>query len=131
VDTSLSFANVFKWLNDPANWQGPDGVVARIGEQVYYAIIAVVIAVVIAIPLGLVIGHTGRGVVVVAGMANALRAIPTFGLLIYLVVLISPMIHSRGDLPYLLPTEIVLVLLAIPPILTSTYAGVQNVDPEV
>ena len=131
MDTSLSFANVLRWLNDPANWQGPDGVIARIGEQVYYAIIAVVIAVVIAIPLGLVIGHTGRGVVVVAGMANALRAIPTFGLLIYLVVLISPKIHSRGDLPYLLPTEIVLVLLAIPPILTSTYAGVQNVDPEV
>jgi osmoprotectant transport system permease protein len=129
VDTSLSFANVLEWLNDPANWQGADGIIARLGEQVYYAIIAVVIAVVIAIPLGLVIGHTGRGVVVVAGMANALRAIPTFGLLIYLVVLISPKIHSKGDLPYLLPTEIVLVLLAIPPILTSTYAGVQNVDP--
>jgi osmoprotectant transport system permease protein len=90
VDTSLSFANVLKWLNDPANWQGADGVIARLGQQVYYAIIAVAIAVVIAIPLGLVIGHTGRGVVVVAGMANALRAIPTFGLLIYLVVLISP-----------------------------------------
>jgi osmoprotectant transport system permease protein len=131
VDTSLSFANVLKWLNDPANWQGADGIITRIGEQVYYAIIAVVIAVVIAIPLGLVIGHTGRGVVVVAGTANALRAIPTFGLLIYLVVLISPRIHSKGELPYLLPTEIVLVLLAIPPILTSTYAGVQNVDPAV
>jgi len=131
VDTSLSFANVIKWLNDPANWQGADGVIARLGQQVYYAIIAVAIAVVIAIPLGLVIGHTGRGVVVVAGMANALRAIPTFGLLIYLVVLISPKIHSRGDLPYLLPTEIVLVLLAIPPILTSTYSGVQNVDLDV
>ena len=128
MDTSLSFANVLEWLNDPANWQGADGIIARLGQQVYYAVIAVVIAVVIAIPLGLVIGHTGRGVVVVAGMANALRAIPTFGLLIYLVVLISPKIHSKGDLPYLLPTEIVLVLLAIPPILTSTYAGVQNVD---
>jgi osmoprotectant transport system permease protein len=131
VDTSLSFANVLTWLNDPANWQGPDGVPARLGEQVYYAIIAVIIATAIAIPIGLVIGHTGRGVAVVAGMANALRAIPTFGLLIYLVVLISPRIHSKGDLPYLLPTEIVLVLLAIPPILTNTYAGVQNVDPAV
>jgi len=57
--------------------------------------------------------------------------IPTFGLLIYLVVLISPKIHSKGELPYLLPTEIVLVLLAIPPILTSTYSGVQNVDLDV
>ena len=37
---------------------------------------------------------------------------------------------DRGRLPYFVPVEIVLVLLAIPPILTNTYAGVQNVDPE-
>jgi osmoprotectant transport system permease protein len=29
------------------------------------------------------------------------------------------------------PVEIVLLILAIPPILTNTYAGVQNVDPAV
>ena len=29
----------------------------------------------------------------------------------------------------MIPTEIVLVLLAVPPILSNTYAGVQNVDP--
>ena len=51
MDTSLSFANVLEWLNDPANWQGADGIIARLGQRVYYAVIAVVIAVVIAIPL--------------------------------------------------------------------------------
>ena len=30
-----------------------------------------------------------------------------------------------------MPTEIVLVVLAVPPILSNTYAGVQNVDPAV
>jgi osmoprotectant transport system permease protein len=125
----LDFGRVWIWLNDPANWQGSDGVLARLGEHVYYSVIAVAIAAVIAIPLGLLIGHTGRGVVVVAGLANAFRAIPTFGLLVLLVVLLSPHIHSRGELPYLVPTEIVLVLLAIPAMLTNTYAGVQNVDP--
>ncbi len=89
------------------------------------------IAIVIALPLGLLIGHTGRGVVAVAGTANALRAIPTFGLVVLLVVLISPHVHSSGSLPYLIPAEIVLVLLALPPIIGNTYAGVQNIDPAV
>ena len=31
---------------------------------------------------------------------------------------------------YVLPTIIVLVLLAVPPILTGTYAGIQNADPD-
>ena len=38
-------------------------------------------------------------------------------------------LHGKGDAAYLIPTEIVLVLLAIPSILSNTYAGVQNVDP--
>jgi osmoprotectant transport system permease protein len=81
------------------------------------------------LPIGLLIGHTGRGTGVVAGMANSLRALPTIGLLIFFVVLISPHIQGKGDAAYLIPTEIVLVLLAIPSILSNTYAGVQNVDP--
>jgi osmoprotectant transport system permease protein len=32
---------------------------------------------------------------------------------------------------YIIPVEIVLTLLAIPPILSNTYAGVQNIDPAV
>jgi osmoprotectant transport system permease protein len=31
---------------------------------------------------------------------------------------------------YVLPTIVVLVLLAVPPILTGTYAGIQNADPD-
>jgi osmoprotectant transport system permease protein len=68
-----------------------------------------------------------------------LRAVPTLGLVILLSTWLSPKIHStseikylidRGGLPYFVPAVIVLVLLALPPILTNTYAGVQNVDPE-
>ena len=44
------------------------------------------IALVIALPLGLYIGHTGQGASFVVGSANAVRALPTVGLL-YLVVL--------------------------------------------
>jgi osmoprotectant transport system permease protein len=86
----------------------------------------VLIALVIALPLGLLIGHTGKGTALVTA-ANTLRALPTVGVLVLLTVMISPHFHGRTDVGYVLPTEIVLVLLAIPPILSNTYAGVQNV----
>jgi osmoprotectant transport system permease protein len=126
------------WLNDPANWSGPDGVLVHLRQHVVYTAVAVLIALAIALPLGLLIGHTGRGVFLVAGLTNGLRAIPTLGLLTFLVVWASPKIHlagaipgivPRGALPYVVPVEIALVVLAIPPILTNAYAGVQNVDP--
>ena len=62
---------------------------------------------------------------------NALRALPTVGMLVLLVVIIAPHFYGRTNNGYLIPTEIVLVLLAVPPILSNTYAGVQNVDPAV
>lgn len=120
---------IWQFLSDPANWQGADGIPIRIVEHLQYSAIAVVIGLVIALPLGLYVGHTGRGTTVVAGVANSLRALPTIGLLIFFVVLISPHISGKGDAAYLVPSEIVLVLLAVPPILSNTYAGVQNVDP--
>ncbi|WP_353648375.1 ABC transporter permease [Nakamurella sp. A5-74] len=128
------------WFNDPDNWTGPQGLLARIVEHLEYTAIVLVIAVLIALPLGLLIGHTGRGVVLAVGLANAFRAIPTLGLVILLVGWLRPLIEFKGAVPGLLqkgafpffvPVMIVLVLLALPPILTSTYAGVKNVDPAV
>ena len=63
-----------------------------------------------------------------AGFANALRALPSLGLLVLLFLIISPVV--TGKLVYVLPTIIVLVLLAVPPILTGTYAGIQTADPD-
>ena len=138
ADSGLSLSRVPAWLNDPSNWWGSDGLVARIREHLLYTAVAVVIALIIALPLGLLIGHTGRGVVVVAGLANGLRAVPALGFVVLLIVFLVPKIHyhaaiggivPRGALPYIIPVEVVLIVLAIPPILTNTYAGVQNVDP--
>ncbi|MDX6255555.1 MAG: osmoprotectant transport system permease protein [Frankiales bacterium] len=128
------------WLGDSANWSGINGVPTLVRQQLTYTALAVVIALVIALPLGLWIGHTGRGVAAIGGVANAVRAVPVLGLLLFLVVWLSPKIHhtaavtglvQRGGFPYFVPLVIVLVVLAIPPILTNSYAGVQNVDPEV
>ena len=134
----LSLSRVPLWLNDPSNWWGSEGLVARIREHLIYTAVAVLIALLIALPLGLLIGHTGRGVVIVAGLANGLRAVPALGFVVLLIVFLVPKIQyhgaigglvPRGALPYIIPVEIVLIILAIPPILTNTYAGVQNVDP--
>jgi osmoprotectant transport system permease protein len=128
------------WLTTASHWTGPHGLLVSLGEHVVYTLIAVLVAVVIAVPVGLVLGHTGRGSFAVAGLANGFRAVPAFGLMILLYVLVSPRINfhgsigwlvPRGALGSLVPVEAVLVILAIPPILTNTYAGVRDVDPAV
>jgi osmoprotectant transport system permease protein len=109
----------FGWLTDPVNWSGPDGIPQRLVEHVGYTALTLLIALIIAVPLGAWIGHTGRGGFLVVGLANGLRALPTLGLLVLLVGAIG--IGLIGPL-------IALVVLAVPPILAGTYAGVRNVD---
>jgi len=127
--------NVLKWLNDPAHWRDRpyasfEGIPSEITAHLRFSAIALGIALVIAVPAGLAIGHSGRFAPVVS-VVNAVRAIPTVGLLVLLAVLIAPHFYGRTDLGYLLPTEIVLVLIAIPAILANTYAGIDNVEPAI
>jgi len=114
------------WLTDSAHWSGYDGVLRRLVEHVEYSAVAVFIAAIIAIPLGLYVGHTGRGRFVVVNAAGAARAIPSLGLLFIAVMWVGP--RLTGDAAFVVPCEIVLVVLAIPPILAGTYSGVQEVD---
>lgn len=111
--------NYFGWLFDPAHWTGQGGVLERLLQHVGYTALTMVIALVLAIPLGAWIGHTGRGGFLVVGLANGLRALPTLGLLVLLVGALG--IGLIGPL-------VALVVLAVPPILAGTYAGVRNVD---
>ena len=85
------------------------------------------IAAVIAIPIGLAIGHTGRGRFFVVNLAGAARAIPSLGLLYLMVLWLFPKLS--GDSAFLVPSLIVLVVLAIPPMMSGAYAGVDEVDP--
>jgi len=122
-------ASILAWFGDPQHWQGPDGIPTLLLQHISYSAIALLFACTIAIPIGLYVGHTRKGVVVVAGMANALRALPSLGLIVLLVILFGPVFVS--DLAFLVPSLIVLVLLAVPPIMTATYAGIAAVDPSV
>ncbi|HEY5249006.1 MAG TPA: ABC transporter permease [Dermatophilaceae bacterium] len=119
---------IFAWLADSAHWQGSDGILARLIEHLAYSLTAVIIAALIAIPLGLYIGHTGRGRFFVVNLTGAARAIPSLGLLFLAVLWIGP--KFSGDVAFLAPAGLVLVVLAIPPILSGAYAGVEGVDPQ-
>ena len=114
------------WLTDPAHWTGPNGIPQRVLEHLIYSGISLVIAALIAIPLGVMVGHSGRGKWTVS-LANSLRAVPSLGLLFAVALWLGPKIAS--SLAYVIPSVIVLVLLAVPPILSGTYAGIQGVDP--
>lgn len=119
-------ATILEWLTSSASWSGSDGILARLLEHIGYTLIVLVIAAAIAIPLGLWIGHSGRGRWLVTA-ANALRAVPTLGLLFALTLVLLP--RLPGDAAFLVPSVIVLVLLAVPAILSGTYAGVESVSP--
>jgi osmoprotectant transport system permease protein len=114
--------NVFSYLGDPAHWTGAQGIPQRLVEHLGYTALTLLIALVIAIPIGAWIGHTGRGGFLVVGLANGLRALPTLGLLVLIV--------GATGLGLLGPIT-ALVILAVPPILAGTYAGVRNVDAAV
>ena len=113
--------SLFDYLLDPTNWAGNDGIWARLGEHLLFTALAVGVAAVIAIPLGILIGHTGRGNFAVIGVSNAARSIPTLGLLVLMVLLLG-----TGRLGVSIP----LIILALPPILTATAAGVRGADPD-
>lgn len=111
--------DIWAYLTSAANWQGGDGFAVRILEHLQYVGGALLVAFLIAFPLGLLIGHTNRGVAVAVNAVNASRSLPSLGVLT-LVVLIS----GLGRAPVL----IALTVLAIPPILNATYAGIHGVD---
>ena len=115
------------FLTDPAHWTGSDGIPTRILEHLVLAFEALLLAALIAVPLGLWVGHTGRGRFVAVNLAGAARALPSLGLLFLVWLWLSGTL--QGDASYVVPTLVVLVILAVPPILSGVYAGVEGVDP--
>ena len=89
---------------------------ARVLEHLGYSVLALAIAAAIAFPVGVWIGHTGRGRRVVVALSSALRALPTLGLLTFLAIVLDIRLREA-----LIPTVMVLVILAIPPLLAGTY----------
>ena len=116
------------WLSVAGHWTGPDGMVTRLLEHLALSGACIVLAVAVALPVGLAIGHTGRGASAVIGVANIGRALPTLGILGIILPLTASIRPYGFDI---IPSVIALVALAIPPIVTNTYAGLREVDADV
>ena len=119
-------SQAWTWLASADSWSGDGGIGARILEHLGYSLLATVIAAVIGVALGVVVGHTGRGQGAVLGASGILRAMPSLGLLTFLALIIP----AGVTLP-LIPSTIVLVILAVPPILAATASGFRSIDRSV
>ncbi|NJP68207.1 ABC transporter permease subunit [Streptomyces spiramenti] len=131
-----AFLDAWTWLTTADHWAGPGGIWTRLGEHLYLTGVSMVIACVLTLPLALWLGHTpvasgggGRGKrlgsAVAVNITNAGRAVPTFAVLV--VLMLTPL----GEGGVTTPTVIALVLFALPPLLTNAYVGAAEADPDV
>ena len=118
------FADAFAWLFSPDRWVGPYALPILFGQHIYYTVVSVLIAALIALPLGWLIGHTGRGREIAVGISGAARAIPSFGLMVLLVLLLGVLRVPEAAI-------ITFVLLAIPSLLAGAYTGLEAIDGRV
>jgi osmoprotectant transport system permease protein len=120
------FVEVSRWFGQGAHWKGAHGVPVRVVEHLELSGASVGLALLVAIPIGLWIGHVRRGEFFAVSVANLGRAIPSFAILsIVFQVMVT---YFKAAAFGFWPTVIALTLLAIPPILTNAYVGVQGVD---
>jgi osmoprotectant transport system permease protein len=82
----------------------------------------VLAAILVAVPASLALGHRRRFGALAINISNVGRAIPSFAVLVLSVYLIG--IGAK-------PAFICLFLLAIPPLVTNSYVGMADVDPEI
>lgn len=118
------FLDAFRWIFSPERLVGTDSLPLMLGQHLYYTVVAVAIAAVIAVPAGWLIGHTGRGREIAVAVSGAARAVPSFGLLILLVLVLGVTRKPEAAI-------ITFVLLAIPPLLAGAYSGIEAIDRRV
>ncbi|MFF0221385.1 ABC transporter permease [Streptomyces sp. NPDC004629] len=109
------------WLADPTHWTGEDGIRHRLLQHLVLTVVCLGVSCAVALPVALVLGHLGKGGVLAVNISNVGRAVPTFAVLVLL--LLTP-VGRWGEGP----TVVALVLFAVPPLLTNAYVGVREVD---
>jgi osmoprotectant transport system permease protein len=117
-------AQVVRWFTAPEQWTGRDSIPVHLVGHLALSGWAMLGGLLIALPIGIAIGHTGRGAFMAIGLSNVGRAVPSLAIL----GIVFP-ISLRLNLGFgFVPTLIALIALAIPPIVTNTYAALREVD---
>ncbi|MCN9242205.1 ABC transporter permease [Streptomyces sp. RY43-2] len=116
-----TLVDAWAWLGDPAHWAGDDGIRHRLLQHLALTVVCLALSCAIALPVALVLGHLGKGGALAVNLSNAGRAVPTFAVLVLL--LLTPLGRWGEG-----PTVVALVLFAVPPLLTNAYVGMREVD---
>ncbi|MEU2777550.1 ABC transporter permease [Streptomyces sp. NPDC007162] len=116
-----TLTDAWAWLTDAAHWAGADGIGNRLLQHLVLTVVCLVVSCLVALPVALVLGHLGRGGALAVNISNVGRAVPTFAVLVLL--LLTP-VGRWGEGP----TVVALVLFAVPPLLTNAYVGMREVD---
>lgn len=126
----IPFLKALAWLFDPANYQPgkftPFPIQDRLIEHLAYTGFSVLIAALIALPLGFYIGHTGKGRQFIIGFTGSMRALPTLGVLFFLLMVFG--VFLSYDTAPIVGSVIAFTILAIPSILAGAYSGLEAVD---
>ncbi|TGA97916.1 ABC transporter permease [Streptomyces sp. MZ04] len=116
-----TLSEAWQWLTDAAHWSGDDGIWHRLTQHLVLTVVCLLISCLIALPVALVLGHLGKGGALAVNISNVGRAVPTFAVLVLL--LLTPLGRWGEG-----PTVVALVLFAVPPLLTNAYVGMRGVD---
>jgi osmoprotectant transport system permease protein len=84
--------------------------------------IGIAVALAVGLPVGLWLGHIHKGSFVAINLGNIWRALPSLA-----VLAIGAAFLGLG----LINVELALIVLAVPPIITNAYVGIEQVDPDV
>ena len=100
---------------------GGDELIGLTLKHTGLSLAAVGLSCLLSIPLGLWLGHLRKGEFLAINISNVGRAVPSLALLAFFIAYLGV-----GFLNVL----VVLLLLAIPPVLTNAYVGARQVDPD-
>ena len=112
-----TFVDAIRFIGDNAGL-----LLSKTGEHVELSAVALAIALVLALPLGLWLGHRHRGFLFAASVANVGRALPSLVLIAFGLTILGIGFWNNTA---------ALVVLAVPPILTNAYLGIDGVDRDI
>lgn len=121
-----AIADAVAWITDPARWGWGGGTIPfRVVQHLQLALVPTMAAAAIAVPTAAWLAHRRRAEFLATAVVNVGRAIPSFGVLV-----VAALLAIRwGVSVSFWPGVVALLLLALPPVFTNTYAGVAGADP--
>lgn len=112
-----TFADAFRFMGSHGGL-----LLQKAGEHVELSAVAMLIAMALALPLGVWFGHVHRGSFAAINASNIGRALPSLVLIAFGITIFGIGFWNNTA---------ALVVLAIPPMLTNAFVGVDGVEREV